>query len=132
MRLNEFNSSIWGNIRKNRDYLEKLICQVSNHSVIVGSDLERLPNTTYVITKGWKGDLQVALLDLDGFAISSGSACSSVKKAQKSSIMSMGYSSEESECGIRLSIGPSTTREEINRFVGCWSKHLQNWIRKVA
>ncbi|GIR38868.1 MAG: hypothetical protein CM15mP50_3790 [Rhodobacterales bacterium] len=44
--------------------------------------LNRLPNTSFFITPGWKNDYQVASMDLEGFAISSGMACSSGKKKQ--------------------------------------------------
>ena len=48
--------------------------------LIVGRKVNRLPNTSFFITPGWKSDQQVATLDLEGFSVSSGMACSSGKK----------------------------------------------------
>ena len=83
-------------IKLNRDYLEEMVLNESKNTKIVGRGYERLPNTSFFITPGWKNDHQVAALDLEGFAISSGMACSSGKINKRSFLPCMGYSKSES------------------------------------
>ena len=48
-------------------------------------------------------------------------ACSSGKKNKQSSLTGMGYSETESRCGIRVSIGGTTSITELEKFVSVWS-----------
>ncbi len=131
-RLFEMKSGMQNGIRKKRDYLEKMLKEANDSTTIVGENVNRLPNTSYFVTPGWKGDLQVAGLDLEGFAVSSGMACSNGKKDKGGVLRSMGYSEELSECAIRVSIGSNTRTEDLERFVEVWSVQLENWRRKAA
>ena len=56
----------------------------------MGKDGPRLPNTSCLLTPGWKGETQVMALDLAGFAVSSGSACSSGKVRASGALQAMG------------------------------------------
>ena len=60
-------------------------------------------------------------MDLAGFAISAGSACSSGKVRESRVLRAMGYDEEVARSAIRVSLGPTTTEEEIGRFVDAWS-----------
>ena len=120
-KLLEINYGKWDEIKSNRDYLEEMILNESQNTKVVGKNTERLPNTSFFITPGWKNDYQVASMDLEGFAISSGMACSSGKKKKQSFLTEMGYSETESNCGIRVSIGGTTTKTELEKFVSVWS-----------
>ena len=131
-RLVAIKSGIQVEIEKKRDYLERMLKEVNPETIIVGEAVNRLPNTSYFITRGWKGDLQVAGLDLEGFSVSSGMACSNGKKDKGRGLESMGYSKELSDCGIRVSIGFSTVNEDLERFVEVWSSQLKEWQRKAA
>jgi cysteine desulfurase len=44
-----------------------------------GRESRRLPNTLSILTPGWRGETQVMQMDLAGFAVSAGSACSSAR-----------------------------------------------------
>ena len=124
----EINYGKWDEIKSNRDYLEEMILNKSQNTKVVGKSAERLPNTSFFITPGWKNDHQVAALDLEGFAISSGMACSSGKKNKQSSLTGMGFSEIESNCGIRVSIGGTTTKTELEKFVSVWSSFQKKKI----
>ena len=117
----EINSGKWDEIKSNRDYFEEMILNESYETCIVGKKVNRLPNTSFFITPGWKNDYQVASMDLEGFAISSGTACSSGKKNKQSFLIGMGYSETEGNCGIRVSIGGATTKTELEKFGTVWS-----------
>ena len=61
-------------------------------------------------------------LDLEGFAVSSGSACSSGKVSPSRALQAMGASEEQALCAIRISMGWSTKEDEVTRFIDCWKR----------
>ena len=69
----------WDGLQKLRNILEKPLRLAAKKTIFVGKDAQRLPNTSCIATPGWKGETQVMQMDLAGFAISAGSACSSGK-----------------------------------------------------
>ena len=89
---------------------------------IFGGGVERLPNTSCVTMPGVKSETQVMSLDLAGFAISAGSACSSGKVAPSHVLEAMGIDGDEAMTAIRVSLGWSTTAADIDRFVDAWSE----------
>ena len=117
----------WKEVEKLRNILEFSIEDFSNRTIFVGKSEQRLPNTSCLLTEGWKGETQVMQMDLAGFAISAGSACSSGKVRSSRVLAAMGFDAVEAACAVRVSLGPGTTEQEIDRFVTCWlqkrSKH---------
>ena len=91
-----------------------------------------MPNTSCIATPGWKGETQVMQLDLAGFAISAGSACSSGKVRESRVLRAMGYDEEIARSAIRVSLGPETTEDEIYRFAETWLKHLNKHRARAA
>lgn len=81
-----------------------------------------LPNTLSVIAPGWKGETQVMRMDLAGFAISAGSACSSGKVRASRVLRTMGWPEEQAGCAMRVSLGPGISREQVLRFAAEWGK----------
>jgi cysteine desulfurase len=59
-------------------------------------------------------------MDLAGFAISAGSACSSGKVRASRVLRAMGYDEAHASCAIRVSLGPDVTEDEIMRFAESW------------
>ena len=100
-----------------RTFLETSLEAAGPSTILVGKDVPRLPNTSCLLTPGWKGETQVMALDLAGFAVSAGSACSSGKVRGSAVLGAMGYGPGEVDCAIRVSIGPGTTKRELERFV---------------
>jgi cysteine desulfurase len=90
--------------------------------VIFGEAAERLPNTTLFAVSGLKAETALIRLDLDGFAVSSGSACSSGKVAASHVLAAMGVAPDLMSGAIRVSIGPTTTENEIDLFLEAWRK----------
>jgi cysteine desulfurase len=62
----------------------------------------------------------VMAMDLAGFAVSAGSACSSGKVKASRTLRAMGYDEGQAGQAIRLSIGPGITREAVLRFAEVW------------
>ena len=88
--------------------------------VIFGEGAERLPNTSLFAAPGLKAEIALIKLDLAGFAVSSGSACSSGKVAASHVLAAMGVAPELASGAIRVSIGPTTTENEIDSFLEAW------------
>ena len=88
--------------------------------------VDRLPNTTLVAIPGAKAETLVIAFDLDGVAISSGAACSSGKVAPSHVLAAMGVAAELARGAIRVSLGPTTTDSEIDRFLNVWKRLAQS------
>jgi cysteine desulfurase len=89
-------------------------------AVIFGEGAERLPNTTLFAAPGLSAEVALIKLDLAGFAVSSGSACSSGKVAASHVLAAMGVKPELASGAIRVSIGPTTTENEVDSFLEAW------------
>ena len=81
---------------------------------ILAAGSERLPNTTALLVPGIQGVRLAMALDVEGVAVSAGTACSSVHAAPSETLLAMGYSREDARCMIRLSMRPEITPEEVD------------------
>jgi cysteine desulfurase len=104
---------------KLRDRLE---AGLRDAAVIFGAAATRLPNTTLAAMPGARAETLVIAFDLDGIAISSGSACSSGKVAPSHVLAAMGMPAELARGAVRISVGAATTETEIDRFLQIWQK----------
>lgn len=111
---------VWDQVKEFRNILEKALEAGSKSTIFVGKDQERLPNTLCFATPGWKGETQVMQMDLAGFAISAGSACSSGKVRASAVLTAMGFDEVSAASAIRVSLGPTTTEEDVLRFAETW------------
>jgi cysteine desulfurase len=115
-----------GSMRMLRDRLERGLREISSEVVIFGAERERLPNTTLFAVPGITAETALIVLDLEGVAVSSGSACSSGKVAPSHVLAAMGVPPELARGAIRVSIGHSTTETEIEMFLNTWAKFVGN------
>jgi cysteine desulfurase len=109
-------------MRSLRDRLEAGLA--SGPTVVFGRNAARLPNTSLFAAPGLRAETALINLDLMGFAVSSGSACSSGKVAASHVLAAMGVPGDLSSGAIRLSIGPATRENEIDLFLKAWMKLL--------
>ena len=130
--LDELNSGVWDQVKKLRRILENTLATEAKETIFVGKDLERLPNTSCFVSPGWKGETQVMQMDLAGFAVSSGSACSSGKVKVPRVLRAMGLSDAEAECALRVSLGPQTTETDVLRFCEAWLKQERKLRDRAA
>ncbi len=114
----------WDHVEKLRNILENAIEVASNKTIFVGKGQKRLPNTSCFVTAGWKGETQVMAMDLAGFAVSAGSACSSGKVKTSRVLRALGLDDEEAACALRVSLGIETTEDEVLRFADAWSRKM--------
>lgn len=123
---------VWDQVATRRDLLQTRLEDGADGIICVGKDVKRLPNTLSVITPNWKGETQVMQMDLAGFAVSAGSACSSGKVKSSRVLRAMGYSDLEASCAMRVSLGPETTTDEIERFANAWLNAYDRWKQRAA
>jgi cysteine desulfurase len=91
-------------------------------AIIFCADLPRLPNTALFTVPGLRAETAVIGFDLEGVALSSGSACSSGKVTPSHVLTAMGLSAEVARGGIRVSLGWSTTDSDVDHFIKAWRK----------
>jgi cysteine desulfurase len=107
-------------MRALRDRLEAGLLSIAPEAHVVGMAAPRVPNTTCVALPGRQADLLVVALDLAGMAVSAGSACSSGKVGRSATLQAMGLSSELAAGAIRISLGHTTTEDDIAAFLVAW------------
>src|ERR1700680_2414867 len=90
--------------------------------IVFSDDVPRLPNTTLFTVPGLKAETAVIGFDLAGFAVSSGSACSSGKVQPSHVLEAMGLGPKTARGAVRLSLGWSTSAADIDRCLEAWRK----------
>ncbi|WP_169568779.1 cysteine desulfurase family protein [Sneathiella limimaris] len=105
-----------------RDRLESRLLEYCPEINIYGKGTDRLPNTSCLSMPGVGSELQVMNFDLAGIAVSAGSACSSGKVKASHVLTAMGADEDAAGEAIRISLGRSTSPEEIDKFIEVWQK----------
>jgi cysteine desulfurase len=95
-----------------RDRIERAACALGG--VVNGEQGLRVASVSNVSFRGWRGDVLVAALDVEGLCVSAGAACSSGLGAPSPVLQAM-YPGEpwRAESAVRFSLGPETTDEEV-------------------
>lgn len=96
-----------------RDELERKVREIWSGVAFLGAGSERLPNTSAFVVPGQKAQTLLMALDMEGVALSSGSACSSGKVKASHVLAAMGL---EGRDALRASLGWSSTREDVDVF----------------
>jgi cysteine desulfurase len=128
----DLEAGVWDEVEELRNILEVGLSSVANNTISVGKGLPRLPNTLCLIAPGWKGETQVMAMDLAGFAVSAGSACSSGKVRPSRVLTAMGYDEAAAAQAIRVSLGPGVTKDEVLRFTDTWCAQYRKALNRAA
>jgi cysteine desulfurase len=107
-----------------RNAFEAEIARIAPAAMIFGVRAERLPNTILFAVPGWKAEMALIAFDLNGVALSSGSACSSGKVKRSHVLDAMGIAPDLAEGAIRLSFGWATTEADVISFASAFEKML--------
>jgi cysteine desulfurase len=107
-----------------RDALEGHILEAASDAVIFGAGVRRLPNTLCFAVPGVGAETLLIGLDLAGFAVSSGSACSSGKVGRSHVLTAMGVEPGLAAGAVRLSLGWASMPGEVARFGEIFSRVL--------
>jgi len=128
----DLEAGLWEEVAELRNILDSTLSSAGNNTISVGKDLRRLPNTLCLIAPGWKGETQVMAMDLAGFAISAGSACSSGKVKASRVLLAMGFDEGQAAQAIRVSLGPGVTKDEVLRFADLWLAQYAKALSRAA
>lgn len=105
-----------------RDALETALHAAAPDLRVFGYGAPRLANTSLFSAPDLDAETLLMALDLDGIAVSAGSACSSGKVARSHVLEAMGVDEVLAKGAIRVSLGLANTREEIDRLVRSWTR----------
>jgi len=103
-----------------RDGLETGMRLATNDVIIHGADVERVANTCFFSLPGLKSETGQIAFDLEGIALSAGSACSSGKVGQSHVLTAMGF--DAALGGLRVSLGAGSTQADVDRFLAAFSR----------
>ena len=103
-----------------RRYLDEAIVALGG-TIIAGSSY-RIPTITSYAIPGVAGSSQLVQFDLAGIAVSAGSACSSGSMKASPVMAAMGVPDEVASSFVRISFGPDTSKEDVDRFLAEWQR----------
>jgi cysteine desulfurase len=108
---------VYPRIHELRSYFEMRAQQEIADVQVTADSSSRLPNTSSLVVKGVDGETLLMRLDLAGFAVSTGAACSSGSPEPSPVLLAMGLSRSEAQSSLRVSLGWENTREEVDLFI---------------
>ena len=100
-----------------RDHLESALLARVLDAGVNCANAPRLPNTSNIYFDGIEGESMVISLDLKGFAVSSGSACSSGAVEPSHVLLAMGLAPERARSSLRFSLGASNTKDQVDALI---------------
>ena len=112
------NSAEYGRVRCLHDRLEAALPE---DAIIIAVAVPRLPNTSAIAMPGVPAETQIIALDLDGVMVSAGAACSSGKMGPSHVLAAMGVAPEIASATIRVSLGWSTSDDDVAHFLDAWT-----------
>jgi cysteine desulfurase len=110
-----------------RDYMEARILNEISEVTLTAAETVRLPNTSSLVLKGVDGETMLMSLDIQGYAVSTGAACSSGNPEPSPVLLAMGLTRAEAQNSLRLSLGWDTTQNEIDGFI----EALKNVVQRL-
>jgi len=100
-----------------RDRLVEGIVERVPGALLTGHPTQRLPNNASFCFPGTQGEALVVALDLEGFAVSSGSACTSGNTEPSHVILALGIEREVAQGSLRLTVGRDTTEADVDALL---------------
>jgi len=111
-----------------RDDMEKRFVQSLSGITIHGANAPRTANTSCFSLAGVPADTQLMALDLAGYCVSSGSACSSGSVQPSKILGAMGVDDDLASNALRISFGWPTTRADVEGFIGTYIDLAKKWV----
>jgi cysteine desulfurase len=115
-----------------RDDIQAGVLEIAPEAAIFGERAARVGNTLAFALPGLAAETLVAAFDVEGVALSSGSACSSGKVAPSSVLASMGISAGLARSALRISLGWRTDKEEVVRFLQILARVRERMRNRLA
>jgi cysteine desulfurase len=126
-RLAAAEMSAYQRLAPLRDAIEARISGIT----VYGAGSPRVANTTCFALPGVPADTQLMALDLAGFCVSSGSACSSGSVKPSHVLEAMGIPARDAACALRISLGWNTSEKDVEDFITAYNLLAAKW-KKAA
>ena len=105
-----------------REALETELVRIAPDAVIFSRQAERIANTTCFAVAGMSAETLLMAFDLDGVALSAGSACSSGKVERSHVLAAMGIAPELTGAAVRVSLGWNSETRDAQQFAAAWQR----------
>jgi len=113
-----------------RDHIIGYILEEVPNCSLTGHPTSRLPNHASFVFKGVDGNKLLMLLDIEGFACSSGSACKTGNPQPSDVLLATGISPEWALGSLRITLGAFTTKDDIDSFIKILPRQIEK-VRKL-
>lgn len=104
-------------VRTLRDTLEQRVLEEIPGTSLTGAEGARIPNTSSLVIDGVDGETLLMNLDMRGFSVSTGAACSSGSPEPSPVLLAMGLKRSEAQSSLRVGLGWGTSAREVELFV---------------
>jgi len=118
-------------LRALRDRLERRVLESIPDTGINGDRGNRVPNTSNIYFDGIDGEALVIALDLRGFAVSTGAACSSGALTPSHVLTAIGLSADRARASMRFSLGHGNTAEQVDALVDALGASMMH-LRRIS
>lgn len=112
-------------LQKMRDHFEQRVLAEISRTQVTAGESPRLVNTSSLVLEGCDGETLLMSLDIQGFAVSTGAACSSGNPEPSPVLLAMGLTRGEAQNSLRVSFGWMTTWDEVNHFIDVLKKVVE-------
>ena len=114
-----------------RERLERGILERIEDVIFIGTRAPRVPNTCSIVIPRIEGEAVTLNLSMLGFAVSSGSACSSGKSEASHVLTAIGLDPADAQGGVRISLGIENTPMEVDAFIEAFAVVVER-LRKLS
>ncbi|OVE78421.1 hypothetical protein BVX98_00225 [bacterium F11] len=114
-------------VKELRDFLEEKVTSQISHTFVNGHQEKRISNTSNICFDYTDSSSLLMALDLKGVSCSNGSACATGSVEASHVLLAMGLPQHQAHAALRLSLGPSTTGEEISMTI----EALKNCVQRI-
>lgn len=115
-----------------REAFERRMLELCPAAVVAGSNAPRVGNTVCIAVPGVPAETLVIALDLDGFGVSAGAACSSGKVSKSHVLTAMGFEPSLAACAIRISFGWNNKEQDLKDFAEAWARIVTRTRARTA
>lgn len=126
------NIPAYETLEKLRASLEAELSKIQQGVIIHSKDVDRVAGVSMFSVRGISSETMLMALDLEGIAISNGSACSSGTVKPSHVLQAMGVSEEDASCALRVSMGWDTKEADIESFLEALEKIVKRITEKKA
>lgn len=128
--LPDLNPELQLQVTRLRDYFETNLLNRFSDISVTHQDQPRVGNTSHLLIPGIDGESLLMSLDLKGYAVSTGAACSSGSPEPSPVLIALGFSKAEAQQSLRVSFGIYNQLSEVDAFIDVLESTIKH-LRKI-